>query len=277
MSKNKKSNKQKRMEEKKKLNEEKMQAEQEKLEKAKEAKLKEEQELKERLAKEKEEKQEKINRKKNLAIILFSLVGVFLIGFAYNFYCTMGHPFDGDYQYYYDVEDEHLMLRGRYVKLGVDGVAGWYQGADSVDDADKGRCVVWLDNNRFIALSVSGQDNIEKLNHIIEGTQAYIDYETSYFPDPVYFTGQIKTLNKVDKKAYLDYCDSILTEWDYPKEFMTIYELEIDTSAKIEVAHISSIVYLALAGCFLIAGIVATVKYNKVKEKKIKKKKKNRK
>lgn len=269
MSKNKKANKQKRMEEKKQANKSKVQAEKEKLEKTQEEKSKKEQEFQEKLAKEAEEKQEKINRKKNLVTILFSFVGVFLIGFAYNYYCSLGHPFYGDYQYYYDIEDEYLMLRGRYVKLGVDGVVGWYDSAAGTD-SNKRRCLVWLDNNRFISFVVSGQDDIEKINQIIEGTQAYLDDEAAFFPDPIYFTGQIKTLDKVNGKTYLDYCDSVLEEWNYPKDLMTIYELEIDTTANLEMVHISSIIYLALAGCFFIAGIVAMVKYNKIKEEKVK-------
>ena len=103
-----------------------------------------------------------VKKLKYAMVILIALSVIFLGGFGYNAFNSRGHMFSGKFNSFDVLEDDCAVLNGRYTRLPVNAVEGWYAGG-KIDEngnriiTDSGKCLVWLDSGYFISLNVEGK------------------------------------------------------------------------------------------------------------------------
>lgn len=279
-------NKAKEMEQKK-LREEAKRASQEKLDKEK-AEI----QAREEAAKEREEKKnaeqaakmEKVTRYKCIITTLVALCFAFVAGILYNWYSSGGHLFDGEVVYFNDVEDSWHMFNGRYMRIRVDSAFKWYDGVredettgELVMSGKEASCLIWLDSGNFMSITVDNKEDFEKLKSIMSISEEYVELLDASMGNPTYysntlehqveyFEGQLKRPDSARLKKMKDAYAELMKEWEFEVGDYYIYELTLDTTSGNGAVKVTTIVYAVLAVLFLIASIVAGMKYHNYKK-----------
>lgn len=203
-------------------------------------------------------------------VIGFALAAIFLGGFGYNAFNSRGHMFGGKLNSFDVLEDECAVLNGRYTRLPVNAVEGWYAGG-KVDEngvrtvTDSGKCLVWLDSGNFISLNVEGEENVALINKMIETTKKCDNGEVEDYEDVVYFEGQLKSLSYEDKEAFRKGFNDLMIEWNGIAGLYQTNEITLDPKMSPTILHVTSVIYLGLGVLFVIASIIIAIKYNKEK------------
>ena len=186
-----------------------------------------------------------------LTLVISVLIGVFLIS-------SEGDYMFGEAKDFYEMlEDEGEPVKGEYVTLNVDAVVDWYAETQHkingiIPAGSEQHCLVWLDNDAFISLTVKGKENIAKIDDLIDDTYAFLSYETDYLPSGVTFEGRLTNVGSEVSQYYND----VLRLWEIDTtEGMEIYYLTIDTTQTKGVLFI----VLALVVVFALAGVVMIV------------------
>lgn len=147
--------------------------------------------------------------------------------------------------------------KGQYVSVGVDAVVDWYAETTYkingiIPAGSKWHCLIWLDDDSFISLSVKGKKNKDIINKLINDTEKYMNYQADELPAPVVFEGKVTSIgSEVDKY----YNDALRREQLYDRE---VHYLTIDTSYSKTSIIIYGIIFLAIIGgliCAFIGGI----------------------
>jgi uncharacterized membrane protein len=220
-------------------------------------------------------KMEKVKKYKYTITILGALCFAFVAGLLYNVYCSNGHLFDDGIEYFYDKEDSWHAFNGRYVRIPVDSAFEWYAGT-SIDDTGElvmsgktASCMIWLDSDAFMSLTIDNEEDFEALNNIIEETAAFVDDQDSgeLETESIYFEGQLKRPSSTDLAAYKKQFENLMADWGFTADDYYLYELTLDTTADRSTIKITTIVYIVLAALFLITVIVVAVKYHLYKKK----------
>lgn len=125
-------------------------------------------------------------------------------------------------------EDE----KDEFVKIDADAVVDWYAETtykiNGIIPAGKAQhCFLWLDGDAFISLTVKGKKNIEKIDELIDETQAFLNYESDELPTPVHLEGRLATIGaEVD-----EYYDDAMEAWGISaSDRLTVYYVTIDTT-----------------------------------------------
>lgn len=186
-----------------------------------------------------------------IAIILFAILGVFL--FIINSDYLIGEPQD----FYEMVEDGRNPEKGEYVSINVDAVVDWYAETSYkingfIPAGKEQHCLVWLDNNAFISLTVKGKENIANIDDIIDGTQSFLYGETEVFPEGEKFVGKLSTIDPEVAKYYNEILDmyEIVDDGE-----ITVYQLTIDASD----TKLSIWIYIGIMAIIDIVCIVSLV------------------
>lgn len=164
------------------------------------------------------------------------------------------------------IEENGEPVKGEYVSVGVDAVLDWYAETEHringiIPVGTDMHCLVWLDDNSFISLTVKGNKNIEKIEKIIDETYAYMCYETDYLPTPVVFKGRISTIDSEVSRYYED----ALNAWGISVSSdagLTIYRLDIDTTQTKLKAWLMFL-FIVVLDAMSIMLLVSEVKHNK--------------
>ncbi|MCM1287439.1 MAG: hypothetical protein NC240_03940 [Clostridium sp.] len=141
-------------------------------------------------------------------------------------------------------------LKGEYVSVGVDAVVDWYAETTYkingiIPAGSKWHCLVWLDDESFISLTVKGKKNKDLINNLISGTEKYLNGETNVLPSPVVFEGKIISIgSEVDEYFY----DAIRY---YGITGMEVHYLTIDTTYSKTSIILYGIIFLAIIGVFI--------------------------
>lgn len=158
--------------------------------------------------------------------------------------------------------------KGQYVSVGVDAVVDWYAETTYkingiIPAGSKWHCLIWLDDDSFISLSVKGKKNKDIINGLINDTEKYINNQADELPAPVVFEGKITSIGSDGKKFYND---ALRRKQLYDKE---VRYLTIDTSYSKTSIIIYGIIALAVIGGFIGAfiGGIKGVKRLKAAEK----------
>ena len=211
-----------------------------------------------------------VKKLKYAMVILIALSVIFLGGFGYNAFNSRGHMFSGKFNSFDVLEDDCAVLNGRYTRLTVNAVEGWYAGG-KIDEngnriiTDSGKCLVWLDSGYFISLNVEGEENVALINKMIETTKKYDNGEVDDYEDTVYFEGQLKKLSYEDTVAFREGFNKLMTEWNSNADLYKTYELTLDPNMTASLLHVTSIIYLSLGIVFAIVSIIVGIRYNKEK------------
>lgn len=211
-----------------------------------------------------------VKKLKYAMVILIALSVIFLGGFGYNAFNSRGHMFSGKFNSFDVLEDDCAVLNGRYTRLPVDAVEGWYAGG-KIDEngnriiTDSGKCLVWLDSGYFISLNVEGEENVALINKMIETTKKCDNGEVDGYEDTVYFEGQLKKLSYEDTVAFREGFNNLMTEWNSSSDLYNTYELTLDPNMTASLLHVTSIIYLSLGILFAIVSIIVGIRYNKEK------------
>ena len=140
--------------------------------------------------------------------------------------------------------------KGEYVSVGVDAVVDWYAETTYkingiIPAGSKWHCLIWLDDDSFISLSVKGKKNKDIINGLINDTEKYMNYQTDELPAPVVFEGKITSIgSEVD-----EYYDDAIRY--YGITGMEVHYLTIDTSYSKTSIIIYGIISLAIIGAFI--------------------------
>lgn len=202
-----------------------------------------------------------------LCIILFAgLAFVLLIGYS-------DYLFNGAKDFYEMVEDGHSPVTGEHVSISVDAVIDWYAETEHkingfIPAGSEQHCVVWLDNNAFISMTIKGKKNIAKVDEIIEATNAYLDYadgygEEAYLPKPVVFEGEITAIGSEVRKYYDEAMD-ILGVSD--ADDFTVYYLTIDTTSNKVRLWMMIGFFIAIDIVFIVMLVVTSKKNKMIKQ-----------
>lgn len=160
---------------------------------------------------------------------------------------------------------EGTLEKGKYVSVGVDAVVDWYAETTwkingIIPAGSKWHCLIWLDDDSFISLSVKGKKNKDIINGLINDTQRYINGQTDELPTPVVFEGKITSIGSDGDKYYND---ALRREQLFGRD---VHYLTIDTSYSKTSIIIYGIVFLAIIGGF-IAAFIGGIKRLKAAEK----------
>ncbi|MDE6024747.1 MAG: hypothetical protein K2G45_04770 [Lachnospiraceae bacterium] len=155
---------------------------------------------------------------------------------------------------YEDMVAEHGGLqKGEYVSIDANAVIDWYAETTYkingiIPAGSKQHCLLWIDDSTFVSLTVKGDKNRAKINALIDGTYAYLNYETDELPAPIRFEGEITSIGTEVSKYY----DDILNKWQISgDEDLTVYYLTIDTtSTKLSIIGIG-LFALLMVGVFI--------------------------
>lgn len=164
------------------------------------------------------------------------VVWLLLLIFALGCYFTYVGVKNRDYIFGRDVQDVNEMIMaddipdvGEVVSIKAKLILDWY--AELTERGAKGsrkttyHCMVLLDNNEVISLSVKLGDDYNKIEWLIEDSYDYLTGATDEMPDPVYFAG---TVRKIDSQI-IDYYSQGLEKWglNFNRD---AYNIEIDTT-----------------------------------------------
>lgn len=144
--------------------------------------------------------------------------------------------------------------KGEYVSVGVDAVVDWYAETTYkingiIPAGSKWHCLIWLDDESFISLTVKGKKNKDIINGLINDTEKYLNYQTDELPLPVVFEGKITSIgSEVD-----EYYDDAIRYYGLIGE--EVHYLTIDTSYSKTSIIIYGIIFLAMIGGFIAAFI----------------------
>jgi hypothetical protein len=135
-------------------------------------------------------------------------------------------------------------------------------------------CMIWLDSDAFLSLTIDNQDDFETLNNIIEETEAYVETLNSgeastagnLDTEAVYFEGQLRRPESTELTAYKNQFNDLMDDWGFTTDDYYLYELTLDTTANRSIVKTTSVVYIVFAVLFLIAAIVVAVKYHLYKK-----------
>lgn len=159
--------------------------------------------------------------------LLFTVLLIFLLA-ENGSYLFGAEPED-----FYDmVEDGDEPEEGEFVRIDVDAVVDWYAETEYringiIPAGKEQHCFLWLDNDAFVSMTVKGKENIEKVDKLIEETQAVLNYESEQLPAKVTFVGRITSIDSEVSKYYSDAMDA----WGiYESDGLTIYDVTIDTT-----------------------------------------------
>lgn len=166
------------------------------------------------------------------------------------------------------ISDGASPQKGEYVTIGVDAVVDWYAETkykiNGVIPAGKEQhCILWLDNQSFISMTVKGKD-IDKVNMLIDATTDYLNKDTEYLPTPVVFSGKVTSIGTEVSKYWregLEYYG--ISEFD-PE--LTVYNLTIDTTETKTQMWLMIGLFAALTVVFVIVLIVNIKNRKKIKE-----------
>lgn len=140
--------------------------------------------------------------------------------------------------------------KGEYVSVGVDAVVDWYAETNYkingvIPAGSKWHCVVWLDDESFISLTVKGKKNKDIINGLINDTEKFLNYQTEALPSPVVFEGKITSIgSEVD-----EYYDEALRYYGITGQ--EVHYLTIDTTYSKTSIIIYGIIFLAIIGMFI--------------------------
>jgi hypothetical protein len=267
--------------------EKKRQQEKKNAEKIKHEKEQREREEREEQAKKREEekkaveeaKMEKVKKYKYTITVLGALCFAFVAGLLYNIYCSNGHVFDGKIEYFYDKEDSWHAFNGRYIRIPVDSAFEWYAGTKTDENGNlvmsgkTASCMIWLDTDAFMSLTIDNEEDFENLNNIIEVTEKNVESMSAESDsewedtESLYFEGQLKRPESAELAAYKKQFSDLMEDWGFTTDDYYLYELTLDTTANKAVIKTTSIVYIVFAILFLAATIIAAVKYHSYKKK----------
>ncbi len=213
----------------------------------------------------KRKKQE--NKKGN--IVAFALCMVMFFFFAFIIFVT-----EADYLFS-EPRDLNEMLasgetpeKGEYVTVGVDAVVDWYAETEHringiIPIGKEQHCLVWLDDESFISMTVKGK-NIDKVNELVQETSQYLNGVSNTLPTKVVFSGKVSSIDSDVSEYYQDVLDYYGI---YESDGLVVHRLTIDTtSTKLNTWLLFGICMLVAIACLI--GIVVTVKKGK-KEKKL--------
>lgn len=152
--------------------------------------------------------------------------------------------------------------KGEYVSVGVDAVFDWYAETNYkingvIPAGSKQHCIMWLDDDSIISLTVKGKKNIEKIDNIIEGTESYLNGTSDRLPSRIIFEGKVTELGSEVKQYYND----VVLGSGY-----TIHYLTIDTTYSKTSIIIYGLIFLLIIGG-LIASFISGIRgVKKLKE-----------
>lgn len=139
--------------------------------------------------------------------------------------------------------------KGEYVSVGVDAVVDWYAETTYkingvIPAGSKWHCLIWLDDDSFISLTIKGKKNKDIINGLINDTEKYLNYEAE-LPSPVVFEGKVTSIGtEVD-----EYYDDALRYYGITSS--EVHYLTIDTTYSKTSIIIYGIIFLAIIGMFI--------------------------
>lgn len=140
--------------------------------------------------------------------------------------------------------------KGEYVSVGVDAVVDWYAETTYkingvIPAGSKWHCLIWLDDDSFISLTVKGKKNKDIINGLINDMEKYMNYQTEELPSPVVFEGKITSIgSEVD-----EYYDDAIRYFGITGN--EVHYLTIDTTYSKTSIIIYGIIFLAIIGMFI--------------------------
>ena len=156
--------------------------------------------------------------------------------------------------------------KGEYVTVGVDAVVDWYAETEHringiIPIGKEQHCLVWLDDESFISMTVKGK-NMDKVDELIEETSDYLNGVSDTLPSKVVFSGRISAIDSDVSKYY----DDVLDYYGiYESDGLVVRNITIDTTdTKLQTWLIFG--FFMLLGVVFLVTLVITVK-NKKKEK----------
>ena len=198
------------------------------------------------------------------ALVLFTIAGVGL------FVSEKDYLFGEAKDFYEMIEDDGGPVNGEHVKLEVDAVLDWYAETKHkisgfIPAGSEQHCVVWLDNNALISMTVKGKKNIAKVDKIIDSTNDYLNYAGGYSDEAVYldevieFEGEITNIGYEVSGYYNDAMEWLGVSADSD---ITVYRVTIDTTST------KGSIWLMIGACVLfdvvfVAMIISNSKANK--------------
>lgn len=201
---------------------------------------------------------------KCIAQSVFSLIGALLVAFV----CVAA--FSTELKYLFGkatdindmLEDGGSPEKGEYVSVGVDAVFDWYAETQYkingiIPAGSKQHCIMWLDDDSIISLTVKGKKNIEKIDKIIEGTQDCLYGTSDTLPSRIVFEGKVTDIGSEVKQYY----NEVVLGSGY-----TIHYLTIDTTYSKTSIIIYGVVFLLIIGGFIASFISGIRGVKKLKE-----------
>lgn len=158
--------------------------------------------------------------------------------------------------------------KGDIVSLKADYVIDWY--AELNERGPRGsriityHCMVLLDNNKVISMSVKRGKNYDKIEKLIEQSYDYYIGERTELPDPVYFEGSIRKIDSEIEEYY--YTALYLAKADPNKD---AYFVELDAEQSRILHLIFFIIGIAVAGVLVFLIIINATSNKKVEENNI--------
>ena len=140
--------------------------------------------------------------------------------------------------------------KGEYVSVGVDALVDWYAETTYkingvIPAGSKWHCLIWLDDDSFISLTIKGKKNKDIINGLINDTEKYLNYETEELPSPVVFEGKVTSIGtEVD-----EYYDDAIRYYGITGS--EVHYLTIDTTYSKTSIIIYGIIFLAIIGMFI--------------------------
>lgn len=194
--------------------------------------------------------------KKKSAIVMFAfaalcaVLAVLYVISASN--VLFGSPVDIN-----DLLEEDAELEGEYVTIGVDAPVDWFAETkhyiNGIIPAGKEKhCVVWLDDDTFIAMTVKGKSDIENIDEKIEELWAYLTGTSTVAPTKLTFKGTITNMNPEIEKYY----NEAFEELQFSSEDMEdVRGYTIDTTQTKGSAYITLAILVIVAIGLVCAGI----------------------
>lgn len=156
--------------------------------------------------------------------------------------------------------------KGEYVTVGVDAVVDWYAETEHringiIPIGKEQHCLVWLDDESFISMTVKGK-NIDKVDELIDETADYLNGVSNVLPTKVVFSGKVSSIDSDVSKYY----DDVLDYYGiYESDGLVVHYITIDTTdTKLQTWLMFG--FFILLGIFCLIALVLTVKHRK-KEK----------
>lgn len=153
--------------------------------------------------------------------------------------------------------------KGEYVTVGVDAVVDWYAETEHringiIPIGKEQHCLVWLDDESFISMTVKGK-NMDKVDELIDETADYLNGVSSTLPSKVVFSGRVSTIDSDVSKYY----DDVLDYYGiYESDGLVVRYVTIDTTdTKLQTWLMFA--FFMLLGIACLIGLVVTVKNRK--------------